>query len=107
MSNRTWRFDWQRMSRTADGTTGDKPKSYGSQGYLWGKYEAEGAAETVVQGATRTTVYGTITLRGFPTVTAKDRLVFVEFNETYLVDGVRRNFAKNELICDVHRLDVE
>lgn len=106
MSKRHWRFEWLKMERTAEGN-GGSPKTYTSQGYLWGKITLDSAAETEIYRATRTTVYGTVTLRNFPEVSMKDRLVFVNRNQTYLIDGVREDFANNATICDVRRLDVE
>jgi head-tail adaptor len=98
------RFEWLQCTRTSDGTTGDSPKSYVSQGYLWGSASLESANEQTEFGAVRPTVVGTVTLRNWPGVSALDRLVYVQWGDTYLVDGVRRDRENNETILDVHQL---
>jgi hypothetical protein len=99
-----YRWEWLKCSRTNDGTTGDRPKTYVSQGYLYGTYELDSSTEQNEFGAIRSTVSGTFHIRQYPEISPLDRLYSVAFDETYLVDGVR--WGNNEMIVDVHRLDV-
>jgi head-tail adaptor len=98
------RFAWLQSSRTEDTTTGDRPRSYTNQGNLWGSIDLESATEETQLGAVRETTYGTVRFRGWVGVSAMDRLVWNQFNETFIVDGVRRSFATYETVCDVHKL---
>lgn len=101
-----WRFTVQSATPTLDPTTGDKPKgSYTPGSTYWGSYSADSADESQLLGTTRTQVSGTVVLAGLVSVTAQDRLLFVTQNETYLIDGVRKDYNAYETICDVTRLD--
>lgn len=97
-----YRFQWLQCVRTTDTSTGDRPKTYAENGYLWGSIDVSSASEQDEFGAVRETVSGTVRLRQFPEVSALDRLYLSEWDETYLIDGVR--WGDNEMICDVHKL---
>jgi len=102
-----WRWQWLVCSRTADSTTGDKPKSWNASGYLWGSAELESASEVNEYGAVRSTVSGTARFRQFPNIGTNDRLVLVRDNQTYVIDGVRADWDANETVVTLHSLVVQ
>jgi hypothetical protein len=105
--NARYRFEWLKCSRPADGTTGDRPRSYTSNGYLWGSAVFDNATEQSELGATRSTIVGTLTFRGWVPLSTLDRLNYVQFGQTFLVDGVRNPGDGYETIVDVHLLTTE
>ncbi|OWK37892.1 head-tail adaptor protein [Fimbriiglobus ruber] len=101
-----WRFEWLVCVRTPDGVTGDNPKSYPSTGnYLWGNYSAQSSNEQDKYGAIRTVTQGEVRVRGFPNISAEDRLYYFNFGETYDVTGVRRDFENYETVLDVESVN--
>ena len=102
----SYRWIWGQCQRTTDNVTGDRPKLYVNNGYLFGTYELDSSIEQDEYGATRSTASGTIRIRQFPPISPLDRLYCVAFNETYVVDGVRRDQPNNQMIVDIHRLDM-
>jgi hypothetical protein len=99
-----FRFEHFTCTRAADGSTNDRPKAYTSAGYLWGAIDTPTASEQAEFGAVREHVDGTIRLRGWVAISAKDKLRHVQFDELYWVDGVRRDIDRYETVCDVHRI---
>jgi hypothetical protein len=99
-----WGFTWLQCERTVDGSTNDNPRNYVANGTLWGDYQADSGIEQSEFGAVRETVMGTVIFRGWLNISAKDRLVFQRFGETYLVDGVYRDTKNYQTVCDVHLL---
>ena len=102
--NYNWAFTWLQCVRTADGTTGDKPKSYTSNGILWGSAKLESANVENEFGAVRSVVTGTVRLRNWPDITTLDRLLWTPSSgtETLIIDGVRKDWDANETVLDVH-----
>lgn len=101
-----WRWQWFQCVRTADGTTGDKPKTYTSNGYLWGTAELTSANEQNEYGAPRYIVTGQVRFRQFLALSPLDRLVLLRDNQTFIIDGVRKDFDNNQTIADIHSLSI-
>lgn len=99
------RLQLLQCTRTLDTATGDKPKTYTAAGYLWAAVDLESASVQSEYGAPRSQSTGTIRLRNYPTVTTSDRLYLAEWEQTYIIDGIR--WGDNETICDVHTLEIE
>jgi hypothetical protein len=86
-----------------DGFGDVKPNiTYPPGGYLWGHLGEAFAGREEVLESERNRVRAEIRLRNYPDVKPLDRLVSVEWEETYQVETVRR--GDNELILDVIRL---
>lgn len=98
-------FQWMQCTRAADGTTGSKPKTYSSVGFLWGNLELSNANETDQYGAVRNVVIGQARLNQFPALSAQDKLFDVEFSEAYFVTGVRRDREANETVVELERYE--
>lgn len=101
------RFQLLQCTRTADGTTGDKPKTYLSVGYVWGSVDLESASIANRYGAERAQGTGTIRLRNLPVITTLDRLYSPALDTTYTIDGLRRDYRANETILDVSTLEID
>lgn len=102
-----FRFQLMTCSRTQDISTGDKPKTYTSAGYLWGSTKLESANVENEYGAVRAVVTGTVRLRNWPTITTLDRLLWTPNSGTltFVIDGVRADFDANETVLNVHSFD--
>ena len=96
------RFEHLVCVRTTDTTTGDKPKTYTGGSFYWGGIAIDSATEQTEFGAVRPTTLGTITLRNYLNISALDRLRWVQYDQLFVIDGVR--YGDNETICDVHEL---
>lgn len=95
------------MSRTADGTTGDRPKTYTATGtYFYGTADFESGTEQNEYGAQRSVVSGTAKFRNYPSITANDRLRLVRDNLVFNIDGVRKDWENNQTICDISTVGV-
>ena len=103
----SYRLQWLQCSRTADGTTGDRPKTYTLNGYLWSSIELQSATVQNEYGAQRTQASGTIRLRNWPAIQTIDRIYSIEHDQTFVIDGVRKDLDNNETILDVHTLELD
>ncbi len=102
-----WQYGYSKMTRTTDGVTGDSPRTYTIWGTFWGTEEPQSGSQENEFGATRPRETGVIRLRNLlHQVKAEDRLIGGYYGTTYIIDGVRINWANNETICDVHSLEV-
>jgi hypothetical protein len=111
-----WQYAYFPCSRTSDGTTGDKPRVWGTSPYTngmgsptatyWGSEELQSSQQENEYGAVRTRWYGTIRLRNVLTISAEDRLIGGALSTTlYIIDGVRIDHPNNQTVLDVHSLN--
>jgi hypothetical protein len=101
-----WKYTWLKCTRTADGTTGDKPKTYASNGSLWGTATFDSATTQKDYGAQRNTESGTIRIREQIAISAIDRILLVRDNLTFAIDSVKIDWDNYETILDVHSIVV-
>ena len=103
----SYRIQWLQCVRTLDTTTGDTPKTYTANGYLWGRIELQSSTVQNEYGAQRSQSSGTVKLRNWPNVQSSDRLYSIEHQQTFVIDGVRKDLETVETICDVHSLELD
>lgn len=82
---------------------GQDEETFTPDAYLWGRVEVESGRKQADYGANQTGADATIYVRNLPTVSALDRIEAVEWEETWVIDRVRR--GNNELILDCFRYD--
>jgi head-tail adaptor len=102
-----YRLQWLQCVRTTDNTTGDAPKTYTSNGYLWGSVDLQSSNSQTDYGAVRNQASGTIKLRNFPNIVGSDRLFSSLYNQTFVIDGVRKDFENNQMVLEVHSLEMD
>jgi hypothetical protein len=98
-----WQWTWLQCSRTADGTTGDRPRTYTDNGTLWGSADLQTANFESEYGRQCEQVTGQAKFRNFPDISPLDRLTLQRDGMTFVIDGIRKDWPNNQLIVDIHQ----
>ena len=91
-------------STTKDDNNGQDVESWTEGDYLWCHIEQTTGQRPTDYGATETGQDAEISIRNYVTILPQDRLYSVEWDETYIVDTIRR--GDNEIVCECHRYDL-
>lgn len=97
------RFQWLRRSTTKNAQNGQDEETFTGNGYLWGALEQTTGRTSSDYGAEQTGADVEIRVRNYPTLSPLDRLYSAEWDETYILDSIRR--ANNELVIEAHVYD--
>lgn len=90
---------WLVRSVTKNTSTGQDVETFTDNGILWGSVSSDTAIEANAFGALQSQSTGSIRLRQYPDVKATDRLIYRNFETTYMITGVR--WGNNETIAEV------
>ncbi len=96
-------FTWLQWTPTSDATYGQEKPGWTSGQVLWGNLMIQSANKATVYDAEEETEHAVIVLRQFPHLNPLDRLIDRQFSETWVVDGVHRNFDTNATMVTVHK----
>lgn len=98
-------FTWLVRTTTKETTTGQDEETFTSNGILWGSLYSDTAIEADAFGSVQSQSTGTIRFRQYPDLKATDRLVYRNFDTTYLITGVR--WGDNETIAECILYDAQ
>ena len=95
----------QRLVRsiTKDGVTGQDKEHFTPSELLWCKIDVGSGRQQRDYGGEQTGATGTIAVRNYYPVSALDRLVALQWGETWIIQTVHR--GDNEMICECYRYD--
>lgn len=96
-------FTFKKASLNKDNTTGQDKYSYADNGTVWGSLDYTNANVEEDYGAKRGKTRATIRLRQYVPITTLDRLFSKQFEETWMIEGIR--FGNNETILDVYEYE--
>lgn len=85
-------------STTKDPTNGQEEETFTPGSFYWCRIEPTNGRKQRQYGAEQTGADVTIYVRNYPDLSALDRLYSTEWDETYILDNIRR--GDNELIAD-------
>lgn len=92
-------------STTKSTSTGQEVETFTPGAYLWCNIQIDSGRKQIDYGTDQTGQTATILVRNLPTLSSLDRLYAVEWDETYVIDTIRRGTDNNELICECYRYD--
>ena len=95
----------QRITRSLvkDSTTGQDREVFTPSELLWTKIEVSAGRKQRDYGVEQTGATATISIRGYYPLMATDRLLALQWGETWIIENIHR--GENEIICECHRFD--
>ena len=94
---------WLQHSLTKETSYGQEKETWTSIGWLWCKLEETSGRSSKDYGAEQSGAELEIRIRNYPAISTLDRFFSPKWNQTYIIDTIRR--GDNELIVDAHVYD--